>query len=441
MSSYPAFVLALVLSIGSVSWGAENSDASWPQFRGAEGQGNVTQSGAPLEWSETEGVRWKTPIPGRGWSSPVVLDDQIWLTTAVETVGDPQNLEEHVEGMPANGEMALAGSLSLRAVCVQRSTGKVLHDIELFPIDKPNAIHSLNSYASPTPVLEAGRLYCNFGRYGTTCIDTSTGKKRWERYFTIEHIVGPGSSPVMCGDKLIITCDGGDKQFIVAVDKATGQTAWKVDRPPIRATNPDNRKSYSTPLVVEHQGQQQIIIPGAQWIIAYNPADGGELWRVDHGSGFSLVPRPVFAENLVYCCTGFGGVGMLAVRLGGAGDVTDSHVEWKHRKQTPTQPSPIVYEGRIFIISDNGIGQCLDAVSGKVAWKKRMSGSYSASPLQIGDRLYFFNRDGLTTVISATGKHKVLAKSQIDGQIMATPAVVGGEMILRTDTHLYAIGQ
>lgn len=432
--------LAILAALSLVTASLANN-ANWPQFRGPDGQGNALDS-APLEWSEEAGVRWKTAIPGRGWSSPVVAGDQIWMTTAIESASDPEDLEKQVKGMAIANQMELASDVSLRAICVDRKSGEVLHDFEVVHVDKPNAIHSLNSYASPTPVIDEGRLYCHFGRYGTMCIDPATEKLIWERRFEIEHYVGPGSSPVVCGDLLVLTCDGADKQFIVAVDKHTGDTVWQQDRPPIRATNPDFRKSYSTPLVVEEGDGAQIVIPGAQWIVAYAPEDGREIWRFDHGNGFSLVPRPIADETHVYCCTGYQRANLLAIRRGGSGDITKSHIDWYHGKQVPTQPSPVLHAGQIYIVSDNGIGQCLDALTGEVVWKKRLPGTYSASPLRIGDRIYFFNRDGLTTVIDATSaKGEVIASNQLDGDLMATPAVVNGEIIARTDTHLYAIGE
>jgi len=192
---------------------------------------------------------------------------------------------------------------------------------------------------------------------------------------------------------------------------------------------------------VTANGQQQIVIPGAQWIVAYAPEDGRELWTVDHGSGFSVVPRPLADETHVYCCTGFVRAEILAIRLGGRGDISSTHVAWRHPQQVPTQPSPALHEGRLFMVSDNGIGQCLRAESGEVVWKKRLPGSYSASALRVGDHVYFFNRDGLTTVIdAATDDGAVLASNQVEGTIMATPAVVDGQMYLRTHTHLYATG-
>lgn len=418
-----------------------SAETEWPQFRGPDGQGNVEQD-APLEWSEDSGVVWKTAIPGRGWSSPVVEGDRIWMTSAIERAADPEDLKERTKGSPTANAMALAAEVSLRVVCVDRKTGEVLHDEEVLHVEKPDPIHSLNSYASPTPVVEDGRLYCHFGCYGTVCLDTSDLSKIWEREFPNDHFVGPGSSPVLCDDLLVLTCDGGYKQYVVAVNKETGKTVWKKDRPPIRATNPDFRKSYCTPLVIEENGEKQIVIPGAQWIIAYAPEDGRAIWTFDHGAGFSLVPRPVVDDTHIYCCTGFIKANLLAIRRGGSGDVTKSHIEWYHGKQVPTQPSPILYDGRLFIVSDNGIGQCLDAETGEVIWKKRLAGNYSASPLLVGDRVYFFSREGTATVVDANSpKGDVVATSELDGGYMATPAVVDGQLIVRTETHLYAIGE
>lgn len=413
-------------------------NAAWPEFRGPGGQGNAGES-APLEWSEQLGVRWRTDVPGRGWSSPVVEGDDIWITTAIEQQGDTSKLEGR-GGLPASA-MNVASELSLRAVCVDRGTGEVKKNIELFRVENPQSIHSLNSYASPTPVIQDGRLYGHFGRYGTKCIDTKSGEEVWQREFQIEHYVGPGSSPVLCDDVLVLTCDGADQQFIVAIDKATGETVWRTPRPPIRSTNPDMQKSYCTPLVVEEHGGKQIVIPGAQWIVAYAPEDGRELWRIDHGSGFSLVPRPVADDARIYCCTGFSGAGLLAIRRGGQGDIGDTHIEWEHNKQAPTQPSPVLRDGKLYMVSDNGIGQCLNAATGEVLWKKRFPGNYSASPLSVGDRIYFFSREGEATVVDALSDDgQVMAKNSLDGQHMATPAVVQGELIVRTEKSLYAIG-
>lgn len=436
LKEFVAVLIGIVALQGTLIGAAE-----WPQFRGPDGQG-VAESNAPLEWNEETGVVWKTVVPGRGWSSPVVEGDQVWMTTAVERAVDPDEFKKRVAGNPMASAMEMAGELSLRAVCVDRQTGELLHDLELVKVENPNPIHSLNSYASPTPVIENGRLYCHFGRYGTVCVDVSNQSIVWHREFQIEHYVGPGSSPVLCDNVLVLTCDGADKQFIVAVDKASGETVWQTDRPPIRASDPDFRKSYSTPLVVQQGKTKEIVIPGAQWIIAYDAIDGSERWSIDHGNGFSLVPRPVASDSHIYCCTGYMQPRLLAVRRGGQGDIGDSHISWSHTKQTPTQPSPLLLGGRIFTVSDAGIGQCLDAASGEVIWKNRLPGNYSASPLSASDRVYFFNRDGQTTVVDAQAdKLQVLASNELEGQIMATPAVLDGRILIRADKHLYAIGE
>ncbi|MEQ8210252.1 MAG: PQQ-binding-like beta-propeller repeat protein [Lacipirellulaceae bacterium] len=419
---------------------ASANEPYWPEFRGPTGQGIAADESTPLTWSETENVRFKTAIPGRGWSSPVVLGNHIWMTTAVETPGDPTELQEAAKQHKSIGsDLELSGRLSLRAVCVDRQTGELLHNVELIEVAQPKAIHSLNSYASPTPVIEPGRLYCHFGRYGTVCLNTEDLSILWKKAFEIEHFVGPGSSPVVCDDLLILTCDGADKQFIVAVDKLSGEIAWNVDRPPIRDQEPDFRKSYCTPLVIDHHGKKQIVITGAQWFVSYAPKDGSEIWRVDHGHGFSVVPRPVADEQTIYCPSGFTGKGIFAIRTDGQGDVTDSHVLWKNQRKAPTQSSPLLHNDRIYTVTDMGVAQCLSAETGEPLWSKRLGGGYSASPLLVGDAIYFFSREGETTVFSTENKPKVLARNQLDGQHMASPAVAEGELIVRTDTHLYAI--
>lgn len=434
--------LVVVLSVYfAATLSAAEVEAIWPQFRGPGGQGHAPTTEAPTEWSETKGVRWKIAVPGRGWSSPVVWGDQIWMTTAIEQAATEEEVEASAKGLVPVEALNLASKLSLRAICIDRTTGKLLHNVALVEVDDPKAIHSLNSYASPTPVIDHGQLYCHFGRYGTVCVEVSDLSVVWERKFEIEHYVGPGSSPCLCGDLLVLTCDGADQQYIAAVDKDSGEDRWKVDRPPIRSENPDFRKSYCTPLVVEYDAREEIVVTGAQWIVAYSPLDGREIWRVDHGSGFSVVPRPVADDGHVYCCTGFSGAGVLAVRLGGSGDVSETHVTWSHLKQAPTQSSPLLHQGKMYLVSDSGIGQCLDATNGDVLWKKRLPGDYSASPLRVGERIYFFSRDGDTTVLSTADKGSRIATNQLDSGIMATPAAVDGALLIRTETHLYAIGQ
>lgn len=403
--------------------------SNWPQFRGPDGVGTVRNATAPYEWGENQNLLWKTPLPGQGWSSPVVRGDQIWLTTGV-THGEPAAGE--------NGTQSVE-SVSLSVLCVSRKTGVVVREIKLFEVEDPEPIHAQNSYASPTPCISDGRVYCDFGRNGTAAIDATTGEVLWRKEFVIDHYVGAGSSPVMCEGLLILTRDGADQQYILALDPADGEVAWRTKRPAKRAKNPDFLKSFSTPLLVEHEGQKQLVIPGSQWIVAYAPKDGRELWRMDHGNGFSLVTRPVADREKVYFCTGFLSNEVQAVRLGGSGDLDESHLAWSHDRGAPNRPSPVLHQNRLILVNDTGVVQCLSATDGQLLWRKRLRGNFSASVMLVNDRYYFFSREGVATMLDQAGEE--LGENRLDGAFQATPAIVDGQWIVRTDTHLYAFGQ
>jgi len=417
--------------------------ADWPEFRGPGGQGVVESAVVPVTWSESENVTWKTGISGKGWSSPVVLGRQVWLTTAVENEPTPEQIEEQFRKSGLDEKKftrrQVAGNVSLRAICVDRETGKLLREIELFEIESPDAIHVANSYASPTPVIEKDRLYCHFGANGTACVDTSTDEVVWDRKVQVDFSVGAGSSPIIYKNLLVLVCDGIDEQFVTALDKTTGKTVWRTRRPPIRIEDGQRRKAYSTPLVVNHDGRDQLVIPGAQWVVSYEPQTGEEIWRVDHGSGFSNVPRPVYSNGMVYICTAFGKPQLWAIRVDGRGDVTDTHVVWKHVQQIPAKPSPVLVDDMLFVISDIGIATCLDAPTGKLRWRKRISGNHSASPTVVDDRVYFLSEEGEITTIRASADYEELAKGKIDGRIMASPAVLESVVLLRSDSNLYRI--
>lgn len=432
-----AALLALALAAPTT----QGADA-WPQFRGPDGQGRADAAELPLTWSETEGVVWKTPIPGRGWSSPVIADGRIWLTTAEEQEATEEQREKVLGNLTPTGvtdQMKAVGSVKLSAIEVDATTGSVLRQIELFNIQEPPAIHGLNSYASPTPVIADGRLLCHFGAMGTACVDLKSGEILWKRAIAIDHIVGPGSSPIVYENLAILTCDGGDKQFIAALDMQTGDIAWQKDRPPIRIDNPDLKKAYCTPLLINAGGRDQVVIPGAQWFIAYDPLSGEELWRIDHGSGFSNVPAPIFDGEKVYLNTGFGRAQLWAISVKGAAAGSQPDVKWRHQQQMPTMPSPVVADGRIFVISDGGVASCLNAADGEVVWRERVPGQYSASALLGAGRVYFGSHDGRTAVLAASDKFAKLAENKLDGKLMASPAVLEGDLVLRTDTHLYRI--
>jgi len=379
----------------------------WPEFRGPTGQGHSTETGLPLTWSETKNVKWKTAIPGKGWSSPAILGDRIWLTTATE-----------------DGK-------SLRAICVDRNTGAITQNVELFRLKNLGPMSPKNSLASPTPVLEGDRVYLHFGNHGTACI-SQTGEIVWKTkldYDNGQH--GPGGSPVVYENLLIVSCDGNDYQFVAALDKLTGKTKWKKLR--------QGYQAYTTPLVVRLPESDQVISPGAFRAIAYEPRTGKEIWQVRYGDGFSNVPRPVYGNGLVFICTGFQEPSLMAVRVDGRGDVTKKHVAWSLKRGAPLTPSPLLVGGELYMITDNGIATCVDAATGKEHWKARIGGNHSASPVYADGRIYFLSEEGESVVIAPGKEFKVLAKSELNGETLASIAVSGGSIFIRSRTHLYRL--
>jgi outer membrane protein assembly factor BamB len=379
----------------------------WPQFRGPTGQGSSDERGLPLTWSESKNVKWKVAIPGKGWSSPVIHGDKIWLTTATD------------EGK------------SLRAISVDRNTGAILVNVEVFRLKSLGHISSKNSNASPTPVLEGERVYVHFGANGTACLSQS-GEIIWKtrlEYDNGQH--GSGGSPVLYENLVIVSCDGQDVQFVVALDKLTGKVRWKKSR--------EGYQAYTTPLVVPMAAGDQLISPGAFRAIAYDPLTGKELWQVKYGEGFSNVPRPVYGDGLVFICTGFQEPSLLAVRLDGHGDVTKSHVAWTLKRGAPLTPSPLLVGGELYLINDNGIASCVDAKTGVANWQVRLGGNHSASPIYADGRIYFLSEEGESVVILPGKQFKAVAQNQLDGQTLASMAVSGGSIFIRSLTHLYRL--
>jgi len=420
---------------------AENS---WPQFRGPSGDGITTAQNVPTKWSQDKNVVWKTATPGKGWSSPVLVGNKIWMTTSItKYLSDEEKNERLKNEKPFQRKQALlAESIDLFAIEMDYETGKITNQIKLFSVKEPGPVHLTNSYASPTPVVEGKFVYCFFGTYGACCIDTDKKSVVWRNTENkLQHNVGPGSSPVLVDDVLVLTCDGVEKQYVTALDKRTGTTVWTTKRPPIRADDGDRRKAYATPLAIQHHGQTQVVIPGAQWVCSYNPANGEELWRVDHGSGFSNVPRPLYQDGVVYICTGFMRPELWAIEVDGRGDVTDSHVLWAMNRQVPATPSPILVDGNIYMVSNNGVGTCVDAESGDIVWTKRFGGDYSASPTFADGLIYFCNEDGKTLVIQPGQEFDVVAENELGEKIMASPIFLDGNIILRTSENIYRIAE
>jgi outer membrane protein assembly factor BamB len=405
----------------------------WPQFRGPTGNGISLATNVPLTWSSTKNVKWKSSVPGRGRSSPVLLGERIWLTTALET-----NVRNFAAGPD---RMQQAERIVIGVVCLERATGKQLYYAELFPVDNPPAVNFFNSYATPTPVVESGQLYCDFGTFGTACLDSDSGEVHWKRQLPLEHYQGPGSSPALYKNLLILVRDGGDQQYVTALDKETGKTVWKSDRPPLSTPVRMFRKSFSTPLVFEAGGRVQMIIPGAQWFVSYEPETGKEIWRVDNGKGETVAPRPVYGGGLVYLSTGvFGGKAQLwTVRVDGQGDVTKTHVAWKLPNSIGFMASPLLLGRELYLLSDESFVTCVDALSGEILGKVRAGGNYAASPVYAEGRIYCFSREGKTMVFRANRELTVLAENQLDGPVFASPAFSNSAIYFRTDSHLYRL--
>jgi hypothetical protein len=270
-------------------------------------------------------------------------------------------------------------------------------------------------------------------------VDAATGKVLWRNEtLKVDYETGPGSSPVPYKDRIILPCDGADLQFVVALDAATGTVAWKTDRTAAAGRPANERRAFSTPLLITVGKQDQIVIPGAQCVYSYDPDTGKELWRVTY-KGFSNVPRPVFANGLVYVSSGFFDHELMAIRPDGRGDVTATHVLWRYKKGMPNVPSPVAVGGLLFMVSDQGVATCLDGRTGEQKWTERLPGSYTASPLVRGRTIYAFADDGKTILFEATGAFEEIGRNQLDGRIQATPAAIDGSLIVRTDLAIYRL--
>ena len=417
----------LLLAVAALAPAVARAD--WPEFRGPTGDGYVNRqpAGLPLHWSETNNIKWKTAIPDRGWSTPVVLGDQIWLTTAT-----------------------IAGN-DYFAVCLDKETGKILFNEKVFHTDTPEPLGngaSMNCYATPSPVIEPGRVYVHFGSPGTACLDTKTGKVLWKRDdLPCRHYRGASSSPVAFENLLILTFDGADRQYLAALDKQTGATVWKTNRsvawndenaPGPYAKDGDLRKAHGTPLVATVNGKPQLFSAGAKAAYGYDPRTGDELWRVEYND-FSTAPRPLFANGLAYLVTGTSKRELWAVKPDGHGVVTDTHVVWKLNSRVPRYASPLLVDGLIYLAAEESFLSAVEAGTGQVVWTERVGGKFAASPVCADGRLYFFSQEGVTTVVKPGRALEVLATNTLDGGFMASPAADGRAFYLRTKTHLYRV--
>lgn len=398
------------------AWGALSA-GDWPEFRGPGAMGHSTAKNVPVRWSATENVAWKVAVPGAGWSSPVLRDGVLYLTTADETG---------------------SGGLVLRALAYEAGTGRTLWDTVVFesPV-KGASIHSKNGQASPTPIVTGDRLYVHFGHHGTASLDLK-GKVIWRQNgirYTPVH--GNGGSPALVDGRLVFSVDGESEPRVVALDAADGRIAWETPR-----VTPAKRKfSFSTPLVIEAGVKRQVISPGSGAVCAYDPTDGRELWRVRYGEGYSVVPRPVLAGGLLFLASGYDRPVLHAIRPGGTGDVTDTHVAWTLAKGAPNTPSMVVVDDLLYCVSDAGIASAIEAATGKVVWSERLGGDFSSSILHADGRLYFQNEAGVGTVVKPGRTFEVLSRNDLGERTLASYAVDDGALFIRTAGLLYRIGK
>lgn len=422
--------------------------ADWPQWRGPEGQGHApTARDLPNQWKigppgkEVAGgdnIQWRTEIPGRAWSSAMIVDDVVWLTTALEHgVGN--------EGPPPPGAKkpqprSVAASVTFRALAIDRKDGEILHDLELFSVDNPQPTHVLNSFASPSPVIGSSYLYCQFGDYGTACVDIKKASLVWHnRSQRLNHENGPGSSPVLWKDLLIFHCDGSDVQYVVALDRKTGEEVWRTDRSGEMNDNPEMKKSYGTPLVTSVGGRDVLLSPASDWLYGYDPKTGNELWKVKYGIlGFSIVPRPVVVDEVAYISTSFMKTELLALQLGPT-ETTQPQILWRYKRSVPRMPSPLLVGDAVYLFSDKGIATCLDKVTGEARWTGRLGGSFSSSPILADGKIYVGNREGEMFVIKPGNELDILTKNDFDEAIMASPAAIDNSLYVRTDKAMYRI--
>jgi len=416
---FPQFFCLVAFAVLFVAF-ARAGTKNWPEFRGATGQGLSDAVNAPVDLDLERDVVWKANIPGKGWSSPVVVDETIVLTTASEA---PEN-----------------GHYELSVLALDAQSGKLRWEKSVFKPTEEEAseMHFKNSLASPTALVAEGIVYAHFGHMGTVAMRLADGEVVWKQKIAYSPLHGSGGSPVLVNGVLVYNQDAKDKPFVTALDAKTGKLAWQTSR-----NHEMKRKfSFSTPLVVNNSGRIEIVSAGSGIIAGYLPKDGQEIWRVTYPEGFSLTPRPVEAEGMLYFSTGFMRPSLYALRLDGAtGDLTNSHVEWTTHRSMPKTPSPVYSEGMVFTLEDAGRLSCLDAKTGEPLWMESLRGNFSASPVLAGDTLYCVSEEGVYFALGVSREGMTL-RSQVDFEerSLASPAIVDGAIYLRTLSHLWKLG-
>lgn len=382
----------------------------WSQFRGPNSSGHVPYKNMPQNWSDDAPLAWKVPIPGLGWSSPVIVAGKIYLTTAV-----------------AEGE-----GLSLRALCLDAQTGKTIWDREVRSVSSAPKIHAKNSHASPTPIVIDNSLFVHYGPLGMARLKRADGAIEWlctELDYPPMH--GSGGSPFLADGKLVVVCDGSVQPFVAAVDANTGKVIWKT----LRSVEARISHSFVTPLVAEVDGKKQVLAPGPDHFAAYDLETGKELWIIK-APGWSVVPQPIVTHGMVIYNHDYDNPELIAAKLGGSGDVTDTNIVWRLKRGAPSTPTPLLVGEELYFVSDNGIASCVNVLTGEKYWTERLGGDFSASPLLINGNILFLDENGKATWVKASKSFETLGTNEITGRTLATPGFDAEAMYLRTDEFL-----
>lgn len=422
----PARALLLAALLTSAPVQAEN----WPQFRGPGSRGLSSETGLPVKWGPQSNVVWKTPLPGPGHSSPIVWQDRIFLTVFRPGSGGAGTVTRSIAGLLSMG-VSVKGQLVV--LCIDRTNGKVLWE-RAVATESIEDVHPTNSPASPTPVTDGKYVYVYFGSFGLVCFDFD-GRKIWEhRLGPFPNEWGSASSPILYNNMVILNCDTDGEDFLLAVDKMTGKTIWRAAR---RVT-----RSWPVPMMWSTEGRDQIVVSGSERVVAYDPSNGREIWTAD-GLSTWVIPTPVAAHGLLFVAAdGPGGDIIMALKPGGRGNITSSHVAWRYQRSAPYTASPIVVGEYLYTVKNGGIMTCLQAKTGQLVWQERLParGEYYASPVAVEGRIYVISEDGEVTVVAAKPTFEVVGTSRMQERTMASPAVSGGQIYIRTDSALWSVG-
>jgi outer membrane protein assembly factor BamB len=433
--------IAISLLVIPITTGAAGNEASWPQWRGPDSQGISGEKGLPIEWSDTKNVRWKTAIPGRGHSSPIVWGKRIFLTTSIEgpTVPDPKPFKHIIRGQEFT-HPDWAGSnhrYTLVVLCVDADTGKPLWELPVYEGPVFDHRHRKNTYASPTAITDGTYVFAFFGSEGLYCVDVK-GKLVWKLSLGgIPQLgMGPGASPVLYKNLVIVTADqdAGENSFIAALDKKTGKEIWKVTR--------KTRATWATPVLVRTANRVELVVSGAEKVISYDPETGKELWQSE-GVVSHAIPTPVTDGKTIFLSAGSQAKKAFAIKLGGSGDLTGTpNFLWKYEKGTAYVPSPILYGDYLYLMTDKGLITCLEAKTGVVKYeggRVPVPATFTASPVAFDDKILLTSEDGDTFVIKAGPRHEVLRTNSLGEPVYASPAIAGGRIYIRSEKNLYCI--